>query len=755
MLAIPADRATIINGGRPLRATEGHQPVAGLIRELIAASILHEEDWDQLPVAAQNELLACPVPDLLLPRLVQQGLLTQYQGDRVEAGKTFGLLLGPYRILDRLGAGAMGVVFKAEHVRMRRTVAVKVLSPSHDRDPRLLQRFYGEIRAIAQLQHPNIVAAMDAGATADDRFDAPTLHYLVMEYVPGQDLEERIRENGALPVAKACDIAHQLAAALAEANKHNLVHRDIKPSNVRVTPEGQVKLLDFGLSRHFSQRMTEPGIMLGTMDYMAPEQARDASAVDIRADLFGLGGVLFWCLTGRPPFESSGNGPQDVVRRLTEAVPSARKLRPEIPAELDAVLTKLLALRPEDRYDTPQAVMRALMPFLKPSSPGTTALAADLAAGLPSPISTSARARSVLLVDDEPSIRTFCRYALQTDDLKCDEAADGQAGLDAIRAKPYDLVLLDVDMPVMNGMELLRRLREQPPWPHLKVVMFSGRSSADEMAQMMVAGADDYLTKPFSVVQLRARVKAALRLKEAQDRSALLNRHLLAVNSELEGNLTARDSDLVQARNALVLALAKLVEYRDSETGAHLLRLQRFSRFLAQEAAGSEAFAGQIEPHFIDMLECCAPLHDIGKVGLPDHILLKPGKLTPDERIQMQQHTVIGADTLREVARQHGFAVAFLQMATDIARHHHERWDGTGYPDRLAGQDIPLSARLVALADVYDALRSRRVYKPALAHAVAVQMMADPAAGQFDPALLQVFLRVAPRFEQIYRELAD
>ena len=155
------------------------------------------------------------------------------------------------------------------------------------------------------------------------------------------------------------------------------------------------------------------------------------------------------------------------------------------------------------------------------------------------------------------------------------------------------------------------------------------------------------------------------------------------------------------------------------------------------------------------MMECCAPLHDIGRVGLPDHILMKPGKFTADERVLMQAHTTVGADTLREVAQEHGSALAFLQMAIDITRHHHERYDGTGYPDRLAGDAIPLAARIVAIGDVYDALRSRRVYKPALSHAASVQLMTEASSGQFDPALLQVFLSCGSEFDRIFRELPD
>jgi response regulator RpfG family c-di-GMP phosphodiesterase len=327
--------------------------------------------------------------------------------------------------------------------------------------------------------------------------------------------------------------------------------------------------------------------------------------------------------------------------------------------------------------------------------------------------------------------------------------------LAAIGDSPCDLVLLDWSMPGMSGLDVCRKLRQSPPCANLKIILVSAHGTSDDVGQVLAAGADDYLTKPFSPIQLVARAKAALRLKDAQDRTDVLNRHLLAINHELEQNVGARDSDLIHARNALVLALAKLVEYRDSETGAHLLRLQKYGRCLAEEAASCPNYSGQIDANFIQMLECCAPLHDIGKVGLPDHILLKPGKLDPDERIIMQAHTIIGADTLKTVLQQHGSAVAFLQMAHDIARHHHERFDGKGYPDRLEGTAIPLAARMVAICDVYDALRSRRIYKPALSHNATIQMMAEASPGQFDPALIEVFHKCSPLFDRIFQELAD
>jgi response regulator RpfG family c-di-GMP phosphodiesterase len=714
------------------------------------------EDWLALPEASREELQGSADPQVLLRGLVAHHLLTDYQAARLEGGKLHGLILGNYRVIERLGAGGMGVVFLAEHMRMRRKTAVKVLSLDQEDDPRLLLRFLTEMRAVAQLHHPNIVSAFDAGEVPRPHPDAPVLHYLVMEYVPGEDLEYRVEHSGPLSMETACDLAHQVASALAEAQQHKLVHRDIKPSNVRVTPEGQAKLLDFGLTLHFRHRLTEPGSLVGTIEYMAPEQATDASTVDIRADIYGLGGTLFWCLTGHLPFSSQGNLVEDISRRLTQQPPSVRSRRPELPPELDAVLTRMMAVDPADRYSTPQAVMRALLPFLQPDSHEHFRATAAAEAHSPVPVPATPgqnRVYQVLVVDDEEDIRFLCRYMLQSETLQCDEAVNGNQALAAVYAKPYDLVLLDIDMPERTGLEVLQQLRATPPNPHLKIVMFSGRATSDEMAQMMAAGADDYLTKPFSIVQLQNRLQAALRLKEAQDRSDLLHRHLLAVNTELEANLSARDSDLVDARNALVLALAKLIEYRDAETGPHLRRLQRFSRCLAEEAARLPLFAAQIDQGFIQMLECCVPLHDIGKVGLPDHLLMKPGKLDSNERLLMQTHTVMGAETLAEVARQHGRALAFMQMAIDIARHHHERWDGTGYPDRLAGSAIPLAARLVAVADVYDALRSRRSYKPALSHAAALQVMAEGSEGQFDPALVQALRCCAGQFEQIFNEI--
>ena len=731
------------------------------LKKLQEAFLIHPEDWETISPRIKRELLNIADTGSLLAKLTELRLLTEHQAGRISAGTTFGLILGNYRVVNRLGAGGMGVVFEAEHVHMRRRVAIKVFAIAGEETSLSLKRFLNEIRTIAKLKHPNIIGAFDAGNVRESNPASnpasPILHYFVMELVPGRDLEERVKMEGPLLPAQACGLAYQVASALAEAHEHQLVHRDIKPSNIMVTAEGQAKLLDFGLAREFRNRVTEPGTILGTLEYMAPEQMHDAGSVDIRADIYSLGGVLFWCLTGRTPFLPQENLVQEVSHRLASPPPSLRAINPHFSPDLDHLIARAMALDPDDRFPTPQSMMRALLPYLQaemriPRLRGESKMALlptrpDAPSGLASP-------RQILIIDDEPEIRTLSRCGLQAEELQCDEAASGPEALQAASEKHYDLALLDIDMPGMSGLEVLKHLRKTPPAPNFKIIMCSGRASADEMAQLLVAGADDYLSKPFSLIQLQARVQAAVRLKEAQDRSDRLNRNLLAVNAELEGNLDARNSDLVQARNALVLALAKMVAHRDLETGARLQRLPRYCRVLAVEAGKIPHFAGQVDDNFIPMLECCAPVHDIGNVGLPDYIIRNPGKFTPEERMIMQTHTTIGADTLTEVARHHGFALAFLQTAIDIVRHHHERWEGTGYPDGLAGSAIPLSARMVTLGDAYDALRSRRVYKPALSHSAVMQLMTE-SQGQFDPALLEVFQRCGDQFEQIYKQLSD
>jgi eukaryotic-like serine/threonine-protein kinase len=294
--------------------------------------------------------------------LVEQGLLTQYQLDRIVAGKTYGLMLGQYRVLERLGAGGMGIVFLGEHTMMKRRAAVKVLPVDDDCAPALVKRFYAEMKVLAQLHHPNIVAAYDAG-----RVDAPpgfpNLLYLVMELIDGCDLERHVEQHGRVPIAKACEWVRQAAHGLQEAHNHNLVHRDIKPSNLLLTKDGTVKLVDFGLVRQFSSTMTDPKTTLGTLDFMPPEQCVDPTSVGALADIYSLGATLFWLLTAEGVYPRSSSL-LEALTQIQQCPPrSLRALRPNVPVELEAIVNRMLERDPARRPPMALNVMKSLEPF--------------------------------------------------------------------------------------------------------------------------------------------------------------------------------------------------------------------------------------------------------------------------------------------------------------------------------------------------------------------------------------------------------
>ncbi len=401
--------------------------------------------------------------------------------------------------------------------------------------------------------------------------------------------------------------------------------------------------------------------------------------------------------------------------------------------------------------------MHALLPFLDNHGLGHSQELSALPAANHDmgPALSALKAPRVLIVNAHADQRRQFARALAAANVQSLEATDADSMFAILRTEPTEAVLVAADLPGANGETILSALRENPPCPNLQVLLTSSSGAADEMAKLLLAGADDYLRLPITPVQLAARVKSALSHKDAQDRQDRLSRQLLDMNAELERSLGARTTDAVQARNALVLALARLVEYRSLEAHSHLTRMQRHCTTLAQEAAGITAFADQIDPDFLQNIECCAPLHDIGNVGLPDHILLKAGRLDDKEIRIMQTHTTVGADTLQHVAHRFGAKLGFLSMAIDITRHHHENYDGSGYPDRLAGNNIPLAARILTIADSYDSLRSRRAQRPSLSHPSSLQIMFDNSPGKYDPLLMAALKRCAGQFERIFRDLPD
>ena len=613
----------------------------------------------------------------------------------------------------------MGSVYLAEHGLMKRRAAIKVLPVDDECHPAIRERFYAEMRVLAELNHANIVQAFDAGELAPPHEGLPGFVYLVMELVDGGDLDHHVAENGPCSIAEACSCIRQAAAGLQAAHDRHLIHRDIKPSNILLSRTGQAKLVDFGLARRFVSKLTDPRVLLGSVEFMAPEQSHDPSAVGKEADIYGLGSTLFWLLTGQPPYPFARYVGTALRMLQSEPPRRLRDLMPSAPPALDALMAQLLDRDPARRPAQPLMVMNALTPFLIdeagvcPPHPVGESLH-----GTP-----SSPGRQVLIVDDDASMRQLLRHVVLSQGCACEEAVDGESALALAAGMRFDLVLLDLNLPGIDGYEVCRRLRAMLDNPHLKILIVSGNGDHNELCDTLPAGADDYLVKPFQTRQLAAKVEHAFQLKDAQDRSALLAEQLLLSNRQLQQSLNARSDDVRQAHNALLFTMAKMAESRDGETAGHLRRLRSYTHVLAVEAARKPPWQGLVDERFLSQLERCVVLHDIGKIGLPEQVLLKPGALDAAERALVETHPLIGDRLLETLGREHGASLDFLGMARDIVRHHHERFDGRGYPDGLAADAIPASARLTAIADVYDALRRRRLHKAAMSHAAAIRVM--------------------------------
>ena len=353
-----------------------------------------------------------------------------------------------------------------------------------------------------------------------------------------------------------------------------------------------------------------------------------------------------------------------------------------------------------------------------------------------------------LLIVDDCQVNIDILVELLGDDFELETAMSGEQCLEKMPRFNPDLLLLDIMMPGMDGYETCRKIKESPVGPFTQVIMVSGKASPEERLKGYQVGADDYLVKPFNHDELLAKFKIHMRLQNSMAEIWTANSKIREFNQELEHVVSERTTEVMATRDIAVFALAKLAESRDSETGEHLERIRNYGRILAEELSRDGPYSSQIDSTFVDNVYRSSPLHDIGKVGIPDAILLKPGRLTVNEFETMKQHAAIGAKALKEVIEQ-GTCGQFFEMATDIAQFHHEHFDGSGYPDGLCGTDIPLSARIVALADVFDALTSPRVYKPAFTPEIARQMIENEAGSHFDPIVVEAFLTRFDEFLQI------
>jgi len=313
---------------------------------------------------------------------------------------------------------------------------------------------------------------------------------------------------------------------------------------------------------------------------------------------------------------------------------------------------------------------------------------------------------------------------------------------------PPDLILLDVVMPDMDGYEVCLRLKADPRTRNIPIMFLTARSNVEDEQHGLELGAADYIAKPISPPILNARVRGQLRLKAAAD-------FLRDKTEFLEHEVARRTREVIAIQEVTILGLAALAETRDTDTGNHLRRTQLYIAVLAKKMQTHPRFRKDLTQENIETICRSAPLHDIGKVGIPDRILLKPGRLDPDEFEIMKTHTTLGRDALEQAERSLGTDMEFLKTAKEIALCHQEKWDGSGYPQGLAGDAIPVSARLMAVADVYDALMSRRVYKDAMAHDNAARIIAEGRGRHFDPDLVDGFLEIQEEFLEIAGRYAD
>lgn len=354
------------------------------------------------------------------------------------------------------------------------------------------------------------------------------------------------------------------------------------------------------------------------------------------------------------------------------------------------------------------------------------------------------RQPKILIVDDAPENIDVLGEALKTD-YKRSVAINGRKALDiALSNEPPDLILLDIEMPEMDGYEVCKRLKADARTAKIPVIFVTAKQSIADETKGLELGAVDYITKPFSPPIVRARVKTHLELKLA--RESLENQ-----NKTLEEKVLERTRELLATQNVTMLGLASLAETRDNETGDHIRRTQLYVRALAERLSTHSKFRHYLDDETVDLLYRSAPLHDIGKVGVPDSILLKPGKLTPEELDEMKKHTTYGRDAILMAEGGFGDNVdkSFLSLAREIAYSHHEKWDGTGYPLGLVGEDIPIAGRIMAVADVYDALISKRVYKPGIPHPESVEIILEGSGKHFDPDVAAAFFELRETFRQI------
>jgi putative two-component system response regulator len=353
----------------------------------------------------------------------------------------------------------------------------------------------------------------------------------------------------------------------------------------------------------------------------------------------------------------------------------------------------------------------------------------------------------IVIADDMAIIRSMLSINLSALGYIPILTANGKAAFEEICKNPPDLIISDINMPEMNGYDLLKTVKSDKSLRHIPVIMISSIDEIESIARCIEYGAEDYLDKSeFSDVILKARIESSLAKKKLHDQEVAHHRTITAYNATLEQRVQEGVRRAIEAENAIVFALAKLAESRDPTMGQHLERIQIYCRILAEQLRKNPTSKDMIDDVFVRNITVASPLHDIGKAGIPDIVLLKPGKLTSSEFDIMKGHVHIGARALADLLRNFP-GNSFLMMGIQIAESHHEKWDGSGYPHGISGDAIPLAARILALADVYDALTSERCYKKAFSHQTSCSIILESKGSHFDPDLVDIFRSIQDIFQ--------
>jgi len=375
--------------------------------------------------------------------------------------------------------------------------------------------------------------------------------------------------------------------------------------------------------------------------------------------------------------------------------------------------------------------------------------------GHPSILAVPAARSRILIVEDELPDQLILEDLLEQQ-FEVHTSSNGREALDYLKVPhPVDLILMDIMMPVLDGFEACQQIKADPELQDIPVLFLTSLESVADEKHGLSLGAEDFIHKPYSPPLVLARVHNHIELARSRKLLRKRNAALELQVQERTRALLHETAQVMRAQESTINSLCALAELRDNETGDHIRRTQHYVRTLARRLSLSPLFAAELSEATIALLFKSAPLHDVGKVAIPDAILLKPGKLTDDEWSIMKRHAEYGRDALVEAEKELGDSVSFLRYAREIAYGHHEKWDGSGYPQQLSGNAIPLAARIMAVADVYDALISKRVYKPAMAHGQAVEIIMQGRGKHFDPAIIDLLVDVIDEFQVIAKGYSD